>query len=204
MKRQRQKNKLVLGITGSFGSGKSTVARLLAARKGATIIDADAICHKLIKPGSKVYFKIIKAFGSGILCRGKKISRRSLAKEAFCNETRLSVLNKIIHPDAVKIIKQKISAAKRGLVIVDAPLLIEAGLRQSVDNLIVVNIRKYSQLKRLLARKNMPKSQILKRISLQMPLKEKVRLADFVIDNNGSLKETKNQVALIRRKLWRN
>ncbi len=203
MKKQRQKNKLVLGVTGSFGSGKSTVA-IFFARRGATVIDADKICHDLIRPGSKVYSKIIRVFGCKVLGRGGVISRRLLAEEAFGDKNKLSGLNKIVHPEAIKTIKQRIAAVKRGLVIVDAPLLIEAGLKSSVDKLIVVNIRKYSQLKRLLAKKNISKSQILKRISRQMPLKEKARLADFIIDNNSTLKNTEKQVELLRRKLWTN
>ncbi|MFA6350310.1 MAG: dephospho-CoA kinase [Candidatus Omnitrophota bacterium] len=203
MKKQKQRNKLVLGITGSFGSGKSTVARFFA-RWGAIIIDADKICHSLILPGSGIYDRMIRAFGPEMLGRNRKISRRKLAQKVFCDQEQLARLNRIIHPAAVKIIKQRIAAVKRGLVIVDAPLLIEAGLRSSVDKLIVVNIRKYSQLRRLLAKKNISKSQILKRISHQMPLKEKARLADFIIDNNGSLKNTRDQAILIGRKLWRN
>jgi len=201
MKKQKQKNralqdKLVLGITGSFGSGKSTVAKMFG-RHGAVIIDADKICHQLLEPGKKVYLKVIKAFGVDKLGSDKKIDRAKLSREVFKEKSKIFRLNKIVHPEAARIIKKKIAKCQKGLIVLDAPLLIEAGLDKIVDGVIAVNIKRKKQLARLIRKVELSKKDILKRISRQMPLKEKVRLADFIIDNNGSIKNTRKQVELI-------
>ncbi|MDD2680422.1 MAG: dephospho-CoA kinase [Candidatus Omnitrophica bacterium] len=203
MPRQKQRNKIIIGLTGSFGSGKSSVAGIFASY-GAKVIDADKIAHASIKRGSKAYKKIVAGFGAGILGENREIDRRRLGVLVFKHKKLLRRLNSIIHPEVIRIIKLKINSIKKGVIILDAPLLLEAGLRGAVDYLVVVTIDKRKQLSRLARKAALKKAEILKRIKSQIPLRAKERLADFIIDNSGTLKETKKQAAEIRRKLWKN
>ena len=204
MKRQkRNKKRVILGITGTFGSGKSTVANMFKSF-GAELIDADKIAHRVIRPGSGIYKKIINAFSRSILKKNKSIDRRKIAKVVFKDKKLLQKLNQIIHPEVIKIIKNQICASTKGIVVLDAPLLIEAGLERLVDKLIVVSIHKKKQIERALKKASLSEADILKRIKAQIPLKDKIRLADFVIDNSGTIGKTRKQVASIRRLVWKN
>lgn len=195
--------RIVLGITGSFGSGKSTVAALFRSL-GAKVIDADKLAHALISPGKPAYKKIIRVFGKGVLKKNKAINRNLLAEIVFGNKELLSELNRIVHPQVIRLIKGRIKASQKKVVILDAPLLIEAGLTSQVDKLIVVKARKEAQVKRVKAKSVLSKPDILKRIKAQIPLSDKVRRADFVIDNNGTKENTKKEVLRIWRSLWKN
>lgn len=201
--KQKVNKRIVLGVTGTFGSGKSTVAGIFG-KMGASVIDADDLARKCIYPGSRLYKKIVSVFGAGILAKNRQIDRAKLAESVFNNRDLLHKLNSVIHPEVIRNIKKEIKASKSKIVILDAPLLIEAGLRNMVDKLIVVKISRDLQIKRIQKKLSIGKAQILKRIKCQMPQKEKVRLADFVIDNNGTLRETKRQVSQIRRMWWKN
>jgi dephospho-CoA kinase len=203
MPRQRQpKKKIILGITGSFGSGKSTVARIFASF-GAAVIDADKLAHRCLRQQTKSYKKILAVFGRGILKKDKAIDRGKLAQAVFSNRKLLRRINRIIHPEVIRAIKARIKAAPEKLVVLDAPLLIEAGLRKLVDKLIVVRISRRKQIQRIQSRDFLGKIDILKRVRLQVPLAEKLRLADFIIDNSGTLSKTTKQAERIRRLLWK-
>lgn len=191
-----------MGLTGGFGSGKSTVAALLRA-PFVRIIDADAIARQLLVPGSTVYERLVRAFGGDILGPAGRIDRARLAERAFSCPGALLKLNRLMHPEIISVIKRQIRGAGKKIVILDAPLLIEAGLHRITDLLIVVTADLETQVTRLMRTRRLTRSQIMKRIKSQMPLARKVRLADFVIDNSGSRKDTKAQVAQIRRLLWR-
>lgn len=204
MKKQSPgKGKIILGLTGSFGSGKTTVAGILGSF-GAKVIDADKIAHSLIRPESKIYKKIVNAFGRGILKGNKAISREKLAKIVFSNKSLLRRLNGIAHPEVIRVMRQKIKTSSASVIILDAPLLIEAGLGKIVDKLIVVTITGKKQIERISKKTGLKRQDILKRIKAQIPLRNKIRVADFVIDNNGTIKKTKKQVEEIRRLLWKN
>ena len=207
MLRQRKEIKVVIGLTGSFGSGKSTVAGIFK-KSGACVIDADSLAHECLRPGSAAYKKIISIFGKGVLCVNKTIDRRRLGEVVFDDHRRLLKLNSIIHPEVIREIRRRVRAAKSGLVVLDAPLLIEAGLQRQVDKVVVVTANQINQVKRLQRRCSLDRAGILKRINSQIKLKKKISIADFVIDNDGSLAQTKKQVDEIRRVLlwrrWRN
>jgi dephospho-CoA kinase len=206
MKGQRQKRnkkRIILGLTGSFGSGKTTVARIFKSF-GCKIIDADRISHMVIKPDTKVYKKITNTFGKDILNKNRTINRNQLAQIVFNNKNLLKILNKIMHPEVIRTIKSKIKNSGSKIIILDAPLLIEAGLKKLADKLIVVKIKRIKQVERLMRKTPLSKIDILKRIGHQMSLADKVRLADFVIDNSGTMGETRRQVEKIRRLLWKN
>ena len=188
---------MIIGVTGSFGSGKTTVARIFKSL-GAKIIDADRIARSLIKPKTKIYKKIINTFGEDILKGNKNIDRGKLADIVFSNKECLNRLNEIIRPQVIRIIKDQIETESRRIIVLDAPLLIEAGLVNLLDWLIVVKLDRRQQIERLLNNSSLAKSEILKRIKAQLPLQYKIRLADFVIDNRGTVETTKRQA----RRIW--
>lgn len=200
-----KQRKLVVGITGAFGSGKSTVARLLASgSRAAEIIDADAIAHGLLKPGSMEYKAVVSVFGKGILEQGKAaIDRGKLAHEVFRSRRQLTLLNAILHPAIIRKINNRVKASSKRMLILDAPLLIETGLHRIADTLVVVKAREPVRFKRLSARMKLAKSEVRQRQRAQYPLAKKLRMADFIIDNDGSLSKTKKQVRQIRRLLWK-
>jgi dephospho-CoA kinase len=201
MKRQRQNRKrLILGLTGSFGSGKSMVARMLKSGRNK-IIDADKIAHRVLKQAD-VYKKISGIFGQEII-KNHSIDRARLGGSVFCNKRLLGKLQEIVHPKIIRIIREEIKEYPDKDIILDAPLLIEVGLERLADKILVVKINREKQVQRLLSKTNLSRPDILKRIHAQVPLSTKVRMADFVIDNSGTLKETKEQVGKIRRLLWK-
>jgi dephospho-CoA kinase len=191
---------MVIGITGSFGSGKTTVARMFAAL-GARVIDADRIAHQLLRPGTGIYRRIIRSFGQGVLARDGTIERRKLARIVFAKAKLLRKLNRMVHPAVIASIRKIIAKSKKTIFVLDAPLLIEAGLKKEVDILIVVKSARKEQIERLLKKGICNKAQVLKRIKSQMALSKKMRLADFIIDNNGSIDTTRMQVKRIYRAL---
>ena len=189
-----------IGITGSFGTGKTTVAKLFA-KLGAQVIDADRLAHILIKKGGREYKRIVAVFGKRVLSGSGEIDRKKLAEIAFSRRSAMQKLCKVVHPPVIKEIKKRIAAGKirRQLLVIDAPLLIEAGLRSAVDKLVVVTASKGNQLKRIKNRTGLSRAEILRRIKAQLPLKRKIHLANFIVDNDASLAFTKKQV----KRIWR-
>ncbi|MDP2941768.1 MAG: dephospho-CoA kinase [Candidatus Omnitrophota bacterium] len=201
---KRAKGRVILGLTGSFGSGKSTVAAMLKAL-GAEVIDADMLAHRCLRPGTPSYRRIVKIFGTRILNPNQTVNRKKLAAIVFSSQGLLSKLNSIIHPGVISSIKEKIRRAKAKILVLDVPLLIEAGLTPLIDKLIVVDLNQGAQVQRLRKKFKLKKSEILKRIAFQAPMREKIRLADFIIDNNGTIAQTKRQVKNIWEEIkWRN
>lgn len=198
--KKKIKQKIVVGLTGSFGSGKTTVARIFSL-EGAQVVDADAIAHSLYIPRTAAYRAIVNTFGKTILTRDARIDRRKLAGIVFGKKSLLKKLNAIMHPAIIKIIKKKVSGARRGVIVLDAPLLLEAGLKDLVDKLIVVKITRDRQITRTRKKTKLTKTEIIKRIAQQIPLKEKLRAADFIIDNNGSVVATTKQAQQVWNKL---
>jgi len=200
MKRQGHNKKKIIGLTGSFGSGKSTVAAILKAH-GAQILDADKLAHACIAPGSPDYKKIINVFGRGILRRNGTINRRRLSKAVFNDMILLEKLNNIIHPAVIRTIKNLIRISRQKIIILDVPLLIESGLGKLADKIIVVKASRAKQIERIQEKRALAKLEILKRLNCQLPLEKKIQLADFIIDNNGTINNTKRQVKRIFEKL---
>ncbi len=195
MKKRRGSVKpFVIGITGGIGTGKSTVARMLAPR-GIPVVDADALAHAALRPHTAGYRAARKAFGT--------VDRRALAKLVFENTAARRRLERIVHPAVIKAIRERVASCRAPAIIVDVPLLIEAGMQRMADAVVVVTAPRAVQIERLARRSKLMRAAILRRIRAQMPLSEKVRLADFVIDNSRSLQYTRNQVVALRRKLWK-
>lgn len=190
----------IVGLTGGFGTGKSFVAGIFK-RLGAKIIDADKLAHKTLKKGSITYKKIIAVFGRSILDAEGRIDRKKLGRIVFGNKREISGLNRIIHPVVIRQIKNNIRKSKNDILVVDAPLICETSLSGLMDVLVVVKASRQKQIDRCLKKFNLKKEDICKRMSCQMPLKAKISKADYVVDNNGTRKETLIQVMKIWQKL---
>ena len=183
---------MIIGVTGSLGTGKTTVARMLAS-KGGKIVDADKFSHMALAKNSPTYKRIISCFGQDILKKDGAISKKKLSKVVFSDKKTLKKLTNIIHPFVIGKIKNAVKdKKKKDLIIIDAPLLIEARLTPIVDKLIVVVTNRKTQLSRCKKRK-FKKEEVMRRIKNQLPLSKKTKMADYIIDNNSTLKKTKTQ-----------
>ena len=190
---------MIIGVTGSFGSGKTTVAKMFG-RLGAYAIDADRVYHSLIKPGEKCYKKIVRHFGKNILGKAGLIDRKKLSRVVFQDRSMLKLLNNVTHPEVIREIKRVIKSRKEKIAIVDAPLLIESGFYKEVDKVILVANEQNKQVKRLREARGVSAEEALKRIRMQMPFNKKLAFADFIIDNSGTKTKTLTQVKEIWKK----
>ena len=193
---------MLIGLTGGIASGKSLVAGELK-RLGAHLIDADEIAREVVKTGLPAYNEIVKEFGEKILNPDKTINRKELGRIVFSNPELRKRLEQITHPRIRKKIEAEISAIKaknpKAVIVVDAALLIEGGLYKKMDKVIVVYADEKTQIKRLTERDGLAIEDAKNRISAQMPLKEKKKYADFVIENveGKSREEVKEEVKKI-------
>jgi len=189
---------LIVGLTGAIVSGKTTVAQILK-ELGAKIIDADEIARHIVCPQQKAWKKIVQHFGVEILKDSQEINRKKLAQIVFSDQEKLKLLNRITHPEIIALIKKQIRqiyshSTGNVVCIIDAPLLFETHLEFMVDKVIVVYLNREEQLKRLLRRDGLVKGEAVKRIESQISIEEKVRLADYVIDNQLTFQQTRKQV----------
>ena len=194
---------LIVGLTGGIVGGKSTVASMFRDL-GAKILDADILGHSVILPYKPAWKKIVKLFGEDILRKDLTINREKLGKIVFADQALLKKLNEITHPEIIKLIKKEINLARdkthnqEKILIIDAALIYEAKIDRLMDKIIVVYIDEDEQIKRLIKRNNLSKDEASQRVRSQIPMKEKIKMADYVIDNNNSLDKTKKQVV----KIW--
>lgn len=194
---------IVVGLTGGIASGKSTVSAIFR-EMNIPVIDADQIAKEVVQNGRVAYSKIVEAFGKEILQEDLEINRAALGQIIFHNEQERQKLNSIVHPEVrSEMLKQKeqLIAEQYQLVVLDIPLLFESKLTYLVDQVIVVHVNELVQLERLQKRNNLSKEDALARIKSQLSLTEKAKMADFIIDNNGSIDETKEQVIKLVSKL---
>ena len=194
---------MIIGITGSIGSGKTTTAKLFS-KYSYNRIDADEIGHEIIKKNSAAYNKIIKEFGKEILDKNKNIIREKLGDFAFNNDKKLEKLNLITHPIIIKKIRNQVKEIKnkcgsKTKIVIDAPLLLETKAKNLVDKIVVVKCTMENVMRRL--DKKHSKEKIERILKTQMPLDEKLRHADFVIDNSKDLKHLERQVKKIIEKV---
>jgi dephospho-CoA kinase len=184
---------LLVGLTGGIASGKSTVSAMLAER-GAEIIDADHIARQVVMPGMPAWCKIREHFGPGVLHPDGQIDRQALADLVFGDKTKLALLNEITHPAIfARIADLEAHHDQDVVVVLDAALLIEAGLAEGVDVVIVVNSPREIQVERLAA-KGMGERDAANRIAAQLDPEKRLAKADLVIDNSGSLEDLGRRV----------
>lgn len=193
---------VVAGLTGGIGTGKSTVSAIFK-RLGACIIDADELARKAVRKGTPAWKKVKDLFGEDVLDPGGTINRMRLGEIVFGDEQKRKRLEQIIHPEVFKKIKRQkeeiLKEDREAIIICDIPLLIESGYYMEVGKVILVYAGEKEQLSRL-ADKFSPED-ALKRIRSQMPLHEKKRYADYIIDNSGSIGETEAQCKKIYEEL---
>lgn len=185
------------GLTGGIASGKSTVGRMLRG-KGAFLIDFDKLTHFVEEPDRPAWEAIVASFGSDILNDDRTIDRKKLGAIVFQDKEKLAMLNDMVHPAVFAEWKRNVAEIERiyprAIVISDIPLLFEVGLQKMLDVVIVVYISPGDQIQRLIRRNGCSREEAHVRLASQMPIDSKISLADFVIDNSGSLEATGNTV----------
>ena len=200
---------IIVGITGGIACGKTTVSDLLA-EKGAIPINADEIGHQLLKADSPVIGELTDAFGQDILDESGDVSRKKLGAIVFNDKAAREQLNSILHPLIIERsrghARQLVTEDPTCIVLLDAPLLIEAGAYDTVDLIVVVTASSETQLRRTLERsvtqgRPLTETEVQARIDAQMPVTEKVKYADVVIENEGTLEELHRQVDVLWEKL---
>ncbi|MEB3750198.1 dephospho-CoA kinase [Geobacillus sp. FSL W8-0032] len=190
---------LTIGLTGGIASGKSTVSAMMR-QLGLPVIDADEAARAVVRPEEDAYRQIVAAFGPGILQKNGDIDRAKLGAIVFSDEAERTKLNAIVHPAVRRRMlaeKEELVRAGAKTIVLDIPLLFESGLTDWVDKVLVVFVDEETQLRRLMARNGFTKEEALARIRAQWPLAEKVKRADAVLDNNGTIEETRRQLLAV-------
>jgi dephospho-CoA kinase len=193
------------GLTGGIASGKSTIARFFPTL-GSVTIDADQIVARLYQPGQAGHEALVRAYGSGVLLEDGTVDRRKLAGIAFASEESANALNALIHPlvaaEEVALMAAEEQRAGDRIVIVEATLLIEAGGEERFDRIVVVDVEPETQLARAVAR-GMTREEAARRLAHQMPREERLRHADYVIDNSGDLQAAEAETTRVYEALQR-
>ncbi|HVY27424.1 MAG TPA: dephospho-CoA kinase [Polyangiaceae bacterium] len=186
----------VFGLTGGIGSGKSTVARLLRER-GVPVVDADELAREAVAPGSAGLSEVVAAFGADVLDGAGALDRQRLGERVFADAEARKRLNSITHPIVRRLSQERFAELDRQgveLAAYDVPLLFEVGLDTVLRPTVVVASSQATQLARVSARDGLSEAAVLARIAAQMPLSEKRRRADHVLENDGTLEELGRQV----------
>jgi dephospho-CoA kinase len=205
---------LRVGLTGGIASGKSVVGEMFVAL-GAHLVQADRIAHQLMLPGQAVYNEVVRHFGGGILNPDLSVNRAKLAEAAFgsaespASPSRVQELNRIVHPAVIRSQDEWMEEMGRqdphAIAIVEAALILEAGAAKRFDRLIVVTCSEEQRIARFAARQKITleaaRKEVARRMAAQLPEAEKIKAADYVIDNSGSLEQTREQVEQVWKKL---
>jgi dephospho-CoA kinase len=193
------------GLTGGIASGKSTIARIFASL-GCVTVDADQIVARLYEPGEAGHEALVRTYGSGILLPDGKVDRSKLAGIAFASEESAKALNALIHPLVVEeeagFMAAEEQRAGDRIVVIEATLLIESGGEERYDRIVVVDVDQETQLARAAIR-GMTREEAARRIAHQMPRAERLRYADYVIDNSGDLRAAEAETSRVYEALQR-
>lgn len=187
---------VVIGLTGSIGTGKSTVANVFKDLQ-IPVLDADQVSREVVEPGENTLQEIREVFGETIIQKDGRLDRKALGAIVFAEEKKRKQLNAIIHPAIRKRMEEKQKAwvdKKIPCLVVDIPLLFENKLTETVDKIIVVYVDEATQLKRIMSRDHIDEQAALQRMHSQISIEEKQKLADVVIDNRGTVAETADQI----------
>ena len=190
-----KQNKMIIGITGSIGTGKSTVSNYLIS-KGYSVVDADKISKGAYNIGSNGYKAILEVFGVEILNSNGEVDRKKIKKIVFDNSNMLQRLNMAIHPIIINEIEKEIEILleSQNVVFLDAPLLIETELHKKVDKIIVVICDKNEQINRIIKRDKITADMAISIINSQMSIDEKLKFADYIVYNNSTIENLYSQV----------
>jgi dephospho-CoA kinase len=187
---------ILVGLTGNIGSGKSSVATLLAEH-GATIVDADVLARRAVELGTPAYERIVARWGSAVLSPDGHLDRAALRRIVFADPQQLEELNRIVHPEVERLGNELIDAARaRGdrIVVCDVPLLFERHMTDRFDRILLVDADRAIRLERLVKDRGLRETEAMEMIAAQMPAELKRARADFIIDNNGSLAQLERRV----------
>jgi dephospho-CoA kinase len=196
---------MVLGVTGGIASGKSYVSAIMA-ELGAVVVSADDLAREAVAPGSPVLDQLVDIFGKNILTEAGELDRSTLGHRIFQNHEERQKLNAITLPAIAALSERRLAALRSKaapLVVYEAPLLFEAGAESRVDKTLVVFVEAEIQLARLCARDGIDREAAAARVAAQWPQYEKVKRADFVVDNSGSMQDSRRQVEAVFRYLTR-
>ncbi|GIQ69827.1 dephospho-CoA kinase [Xylanibacillus composti] len=186
-----------IGLTGGIACGKSTVADMLV-EKGAVLIDADRLAREVVEPGTPTLAQVADTFGQAVLLPDGSLDRKRLGQIVFADDAARKKLEALLHPPIRALMRSRMAAYEQEdptrLVVVDVPLLYESGLVDYFSEVMVVYVPPAVQLSRLMERDGMDEAAARQRIAAQLPIEEKRKRADIVIDNSGSLAETARQV----------
>ena len=191
-----------IGLTGGIATGKSSVSRLLQAAQ-CPVLDADQIAREVVAPGTAGLKAIEKEFGEAVLFPDRSLDRKALGQITFSNPEARKKLEAILHPliqERTKVLKNELAQAGHSFAIYDIPLLFETNAEKTFDAVVVVNCRPEQQRERLRLRNHLSEQEINDRLSSQLPLRDKVAKADFVIDNSGDSSHLEKEVT--RFLLW--
>jgi dephospho-CoA kinase len=193
----------LVGLTGGIASGKSTVAEILK-RQGAAIINADVLAREVVEPGHQAWTEIVNTFGIAVLQPDRTLDRQKLRAIIFDDAAARKKIESIIHPQVRALAEQRIrehAVAGYAVIVYEVPLLFEGNLQEWLRPVILVACDVDTQRNRLQSRDNLSAAQAQKHIDAQMSLEAKRRLADYVIENNGSLEDLKRQVQAVLEKI---
>lgn len=195
--------KPTVGLTGGIASGKSTVARIFADL-GVGVVDADAIAREVVAPGSEGLAEVVETFGTGVLAPDGSLDRKKLGGIVFADADARAKLNAITHPRIGRLSTERMAALADGPVpylMYEAALLVETGIFRSFSALVVVAVPRSVQVDRLMRRDGIEQREAEARIDAQLPLEEKTKVADYVIDNSGSDETTRREVTRVHHEL---
>jgi dephospho-CoA kinase len=189
-----------IGLTGGLASGKSLVARIFKSL-GCALIDTDAIARDVVVPGTAGWQAVVKEFGPHILAENNTIDRPKLAGIIFNDAGRREILNSILHPLIMRAVREQAAAIEAGdpdaVVVVDVPLLIECGMQDDFDEVVVVWTPRETQISRMMQRDGLPEAEARQRLAAQLPLDQKKAYATFVVENDADEEKTEAQVRRI-------
>lgn len=187
----------VIGITGGVGAGKSTVLEILEKDYHAQIIQADEVAHLLMKPGQVCYQEIIDAFGDEIVSEDKSFNKRAISDLIFKNKENQEVMNRIVHPAVKAKIKEMIQESSYELIVVEAALLIEAGFRDICDEFWYIYVSTQERVKRLYEKRGYSEVKSYSMIQNQLSHAQFLKHCEHVVDNSGTIEDTRKEIARI-------
>jgi dephospho-CoA kinase len=187
----------LIGLTGNIGTGKSTVAQMLADL-GAEAIDADQVTREVMRAGTSVHTAIVEAFGPLVLAADGEIDRQQLGEIVFADPAALARLEAIVHPATIEIVNRRVAASLAEVVVVEAIKLIEAGMADGCDSVWVTTCRPEQQIARIMRARGLSRAEAEQRVQAQPSQEEKITRANVVIDTSGTLAQTRQQV----RRAW--